>query len=320
MTENTTPDENEIESYQTEWVPEEPVVEGVFEPVEEKPVEEKIEVPPPYKSSKTYKRKVRPKKASPPLRFVFGDMWGVIFLIWVPVIICFFLPWHLLIPDTEIIGNLKYHQAIFGLVIALPPWIVLIVHLTRGRLLDGILDMFLWAIWECFIMILLCFLYPDVGSDVIWNGSGYWEEMRGWLATGEGIEGDPGQWLYVHAKHLIMLVIGALVFGLPALVMGVFQLNYMNYYVARCMLLSDNPLITLLAAWHFWSILRVAGYIILASTFFQAVLRLIFRTRWSGGAFAGGLVTGLLFMVADGIFKWLYAEHVRELIAMLTGL
>jgi hypothetical protein len=206
-----------------------------------------------------------------------------------------------------------------AVLIALPPFIVLTIHLAKGRLWDGIMDMFLWAIWECIVMILLCFLYPDRGADVIWHASDYWAEMRGWLATGEGIEGDPSRWYQVHLLHLGLLIIGAIIFGLPALILGVLQLNYMNYYVARCCLLSDNVLPTAFVAWHFWSIFRVAGYIMIAASFYYLVLRM-FRIRWRGTSFAGGLVFGLILVIADAFLKWQFAEQVRVILADYCGL
>ena len=148
MTDNDYPQENGFSPGTDEdipVIPEEPAAE-VFEPVPQEAESVKKVEPPVYKSSRSRGKTFRPKKPPEPLRFVFGDMWGVVFFIWLPVVVGFFLPWHQLVPDAAIIGNLKYHQAIFGLVLALPPWIVLIIHLSRGRLLDGILDMFLLSL------------------------------------------------------------------------------------------------------------------------------------------------------------------------------
>jgi hypothetical protein len=284
------------------------------------PVTETGEYTPPAYTGRTKVSERVERPLLPPLRFVFGEVWGIVFLIWLPILILFFFPWTIIGQNEAVVGSLKLHQLLFALVIALPPWIVLIVHLVRGRLWDGILDMFLWAIWESFIMLILCYLYPERASSVIWNASSYWDEMRHWIATGKGAEGDPSVWLLIHLKHLIMLIIGAIVFGLPALLMGVLQLNYMNYYVARCALLSDNPLLTVFTAWHFWSVIRVAGFIILASSFFHMILRLFFRVRWSGAAFGFGLFYGFLFIFFDGLLKWLYADTVRELLVHLTHL
>jgi len=251
--------------------------------------------------------------------FVFGEMWGAVFLAWLPVMVVFFLPWSTLFGDGRFLGSMTFGQLIAAVVIAVPPWVVLLTRLLKGRLWDGILEMFLWAIWECMAMIMLCYLYPDRAGAVIWHASDYWSDMSGWLRTGSGVEGTPAQWLPLHGTHLAMLIVGAFFGGLPALVMGVLQLNYMNYYVARCLLLSDEPLLTLPLAWHFWSVIRVAGYIVLASAMFQLFLRLVFRAPWRTKVFVNALLIGIILVLADALFKWLYAEDLRRVLSALCG-
>jgi len=166
----------------------------------------------------------------------------------------------------------------------------------------------------------MCYLYPGTAERMLWQSGSYWSEMSAWVATGIGAEGDPGQWLSIHLKNIILLFVGALVFGLPALVMGVLQLNYMNYYVARCLLMSDNVLITLPIAWHFWSIIRVIGYIVIASTLYQLNLRALFRAPARTASTWGGLIIGILLIVIDGLLKWQFADHVRLVLKVLCDL
>ena len=135
---------------------------------------------------------VRPAKTPGlPGRFVFADMSGVIAFVWLPVGLMFFLPFNRLFGNTLMIGDLQITHFIVGLGIAIIPWFVLLNHLRKGRLWDGIIDMFLWAIWECIAVITLCYLYPDQAEQVIYRASDYWKEMHGWLRTGEGNEADP---------------------------------------------------------------------------------------------------------------------------------
>lgn len=252
------------------------------------------------------------KELGEPMRLVFGDMTGVFILCWIPVIFAFFFPWSVFIRNVTVVGDLDSHQLALALTIGIFPWIVLVLHVWKGRLWDGILDMILWALWECLIMIALCYLYPDRAQEIIFRASDYWDEMSRWIASGKGAEGDIAQWGMIHAKHLGMLVIAGFLFGLPALIFGVLQLNYMNFYVAQLMSASDNPLLTLVVAWHFWSILRVVGYIILASTMFQIFMALIIRRPSRNYAIAGGFIWGILFVIADATCKYVYAENVRQ--------
>ncbi len=253
------------------------------------------------------------------MRLVYGDMAGVVFLCWIPILAAFFLPWSLFMPDVVLVGELTVlHLAVAGL-IAVFPWIVLILHLVRGRIWDGILDMLLWAIWECLIVITLCYLYPDRAQALFWNASTYWEDMREWLMTGQGTEGDPSKWLPIHLTHLGLIHVGAFILGLPALILGVFQLNFMNFYVANCLRASSDPFLTLPVAWHFWSIIRVIGFITIATAIFQMFLRLVFSvpSRWSTIWLAW--ISGIIFVVADALLKWQFAEKIRLMLNQLCS-
>ncbi|MCX6645804.1 MAG: hypothetical protein NTY09_05535 [bacterium] len=255
----------------------------------------------------------------PPMKMVFADMAGVVFLVWLPIMAAFLLPWSVWVDSTPIIRGLNKVHIIVALIISLPPWIVLMMHLKRGRLADGILDMFLWAIWESIIMISMCYLYPRESEKLIWHASLYWDTMRTWIATGSGPEGNPILYIPIHVQHLLAVSVGAILLGLPALMLGVFQLNYMNYYVAQCMLLSGNPLLVLPIAWHFWSVLRVMGFITIASSLFQWVLK-GFRAPANAKSILSGIVVGLILVIADLILKGVFAEQTRFLLKSLTGL
>lgn len=254
-----------------------------------------------------------------PMRLIFGDMAGVVFLVWFPIMAAFLIPWSNWIPLDPIVKDMNLVHVIVALIIALPPWIILMIHLKRGHLWDGILDMFLWAIWESIIMITLCYLYPGHAEKLIWHAPLYWDTMNHWISTGMGPEGDPSIFIPLHLEKLLFVIIGALLMGLPALMLGVLQLNFMNYYVAQCMALSDNALLTLPIAWHFWSVIRVMGFITISSSLFQMVLK-IFRAPVRAGTIWWGLAIGLILVVADIVLKALFAEEIRIVLRAITGL
>jgi hypothetical protein len=254
------------------------------------------------------------------MRLIYGDMAGVFFFCWVPVFVAFFFPWDLLFGTGKVISDMTYSQLAMASLIAIFPWVVLILHLWRGRLLDGILDMLLWTVWECMIMLTLCYLYPDRAQDVLYHASDYWAEMKGWLVTGNGPEADPSIWLLNHLKHLLLLIATGFFGGLIALIFGVLQLNYMNFYVSEVLAASYDPLLTLAVAWHFYSILRVIGFIILASTFFQMFMALVMRRPSRYSSLTWGMIIGLSLVIADGVCKWLFASNVQMTLKSLTNL
>jgi hypothetical protein len=257
-----------------------------------------------------------------PMRYAFADMSGVVFGVWIPVLLAFFLPWEEWGSYPKLFAGMDAGHVVVALIIAIPPWFALTKHLARGRLWDGILDMLLWAIWESLTMIALCYLYPDRAQHVIWNASNYWNDMRGWIASGSGTEADPARWLPLQGVHLIALVVAAFIFGLPALVMGTFLLNYMNFYVAQCMMASREPLLTMAVAWHFWSVIRVVGYIMIASAIYQLELLSLQakRARIILTAVVGALSVGFLLVILDALLKWQYTGVVRQALMRLTGL
>lgn len=259
------------------------------------------------------------KPLPPPLKLVFGEMAGVVFWVWLPIMIAFLVPWSYWVDFDPIVKGLNKIHLIVALIIAFPPWIVLLLHLKRGRLVDGILDMFLWAIWESIIMITMCYLYPRESEKLIWHASLYWDTMSHWIATGIGPEANPLVFIGLHLRNLLLVAVGGIVLGLPALMFGVFQLNYMNYYVAQCMALSDNALLTLPIAWHFYSVIRVMGFITIASSLFQWTLT-GFRAPARPRTIWTGIIVGLILVVADIILKGIYAGDIRILLKSLTGL
>jgi hypothetical protein len=292
--------------------PYEPIYAGEGEPL----VRPSYEPPPPAPT-----RKIRrlEKPLGEPMRLVFGDMSGAFFLVFIPVLFAFFFPWNLWLPNIAVAKGLTVRHLALACTIAIFPWIVLTLHLARGRLWDGILDMFLWAIWECGIMITLCYLYPHRAEAVLYNAAAYWDDMQSWLITGHGTEGTISAWFPIHLRHLVLIHIGAFLIGLPGLVLGVLQLNFMNYYVSRCMLAATDPLRTLPVAWHFWSVIRVLGFITIASAIYQVFLRLIFRVPARWGWIWGAWFSGMIFVVLDALLKWRFAETVRMMLRSLCN-
>jgi len=277
-------------------------------------------VSPPPRSKRVIRKKKVSLNNTQPMRFVFGDMAGAVFLVWLPVLIAFAVPWGNFFGDVTVYGTLKLTHLIVAGIIALPPWIVLMLHLFRGRLWDGILDMFLWAIWECAAVIILAFLYPEQTKQLIWQAGSYFEEMSGWLRTGTGSEADPSAWIWIHLKWLGLVVLGGFLLGLPALIMGVLLLNFMNYYVAQIMLTSESPLVVMMVAWHIWSIARVAGFIILASTMFQLLIGWVFKAPMRTAHVVWGLIVGFILVVADAVMKWQLVDNVRDIINHLANI
>jgi hypothetical protein len=103
----------------------------------------------------------------------------------------------------------------------------------------------------------------------------YRGEMLGWLSSGVGPEAQPRRTALAHLRELaVYLVAAAATANAGALVLGAFLLNYMNAYVARLLGAARRPWTVRLLAWNVWSLVRVAGYVLLGVACAGPLLRL----------------------------------------------
>jgi hypothetical protein len=102
--------------------------------------------------------------------------------------------------------------------------------------------------------------------------------MLEWLRSGRGFESRA---LATCARHLLevalYLVAAAVTGNLLALAMGTVLINTMNAYVARLLGAAREAWTVRLLAWNVWSVVRVAGYLMLGTA---ASAPLLARFGW----------------------------------------
>ena len=141
---------------------------------------------------------------------------------------------------------------------------VLYSLLTQGLRKRAIAAMLFWALCMGVVAVTASVQYPARGAESIFHGSAYVHEMFHWIKTGEGPEGNPALFVPVHLLHiLIFTLLSILTASLLSLLMGSVLMNYMSFYVASVILASHEKLLASLMAWHPWSIIRVASFVIL---------------------------------------------------------
>jgi hypothetical protein len=170
-------------------------------------------------------------------------------------------------------------------------------------------------------MTLICFYYPERGKEVVIKGHSYAEEMFRWIITGEGTEGNPAQFIPQHLMHLAILVIlSLLTMSSLSILFGTVLMNYMAYYVARLMLVTDSPLVTFIIGWHFWSLFRIVGFVILGVVFSEFLGHRIFKYRWNIVDVKNYLIAAGILLLMDIICKAFFAPPIGEMLKKMIGL
>lgn len=200
-----------------------------------------------------------------------------------------------------------------------PGYWALVVRLGRGERISALRAMGLWAGALIVFGTLMCAAFPERAEAIVINGAAYRDTMLHWVATGEGEESHPSQFIPLHALHLALYVpIALLTAGLGGMVMGSILTNYMDFFVASLALRSTRPLLAALLGWFPWSLLRVAGYVILGVLAAEPLLgRLRGRTVARGAERKRLLGIALALFVADVVVKSLLAPRWG---ALLSGL
>jgi hypothetical protein len=136
--------------------------------------------------------------------------------------------------------------------------------LTLERRKRAFVAMLFWALSLAIVVVTLSIQFPASAQTSIFHGTAYVEEMFHWIKTGEGAEGNPVQFVPVHLVHFVIFaLLSLLTASVLSLLMGALLMNYMSFYVASVIVASHGEWIATLMAWHPWSAIRVASFVIL---------------------------------------------------------
>lgn len=196
-------------------------------------------------------------------------------------------------------------------VLLLAPLTLYSAFLARVRLRDYFGAWRLATVWAVLLslgVITMVWWQPEIAEEAVLRGESYRQEMFHWIRTGEGAEGQPAQFLPIHAGHLAVFVsLSWISAGYLGLVLGTWLLGYMSYFVGSYAVAAQSPLIGPLIAWVPWSVLRVLAFVLLGCLFARPLL---VRRPWPFGprekrllalAVAGLLAdVGLKALMADG--------------------
>lgn len=177
-----------------------------------------------------------------------------------------------------------------------------------------------WALGSSFVALRAFRARPDEIDRRIARAEPYRREMAGWLRTGRGPESVPARTARAHAVELAIYLAAALATAnLVSMMMGAMLLNFMNAWVARLLGAARRRLTVRLLAWNVWSVVRVAGYVLLGAASAQPLARLAGRSgppeEVTRLAVAGAIAVG-----ADLLLKLALSRPARRRLAAAVDL
>jgi len=201
----------------------------------------------------------------------------------------------------------------------LPAWPLMMLELAAGHRARAVGAMLVWSAALAATVTALCLLWPARAAAVVWNGPAYATQMFHWIATGEGLESQPARFVPRHLVEAGLFVGLSLLTGsLASLLLGVVLLNFMAYYVAQVGLASGLAPLALAAAWHPWSLIRIASYVVLGVVLAEPLLR---KLSGRGPALVGArpwVVAALIGLGADLALKAALAPRWGLMLRDLT--
>jgi hypothetical protein len=220
-----------------------------------------------------------------------------------------------------VLGLFISNRFILPLLLTVPVYLLMISMLKHGERKKAVAYMLLWALILGLVMTFTCCLHPEKSEELIIHGSGYRDEMFNWIKTGIGKEGTPSKFIPEHLLHLgIFIVLSLATVSAASILFGTILMNYMAFYVAQLILRSDHKILVFIAGWHFWSLFRIAGFVILGVILTEPLLHRIFKYNWRLKDACPYLITAALLIILDMVCKAIFAPSVGEYVKKLVNL
>ncbi len=203
---------------------------------------------------------------------------------------------------------------------ALPAYPFLYQSLARGRTNRALGEMLAWAATLGVASTVLACLDPATAGRLFIHGDAYRREMFFWVLSGVGAESRPDR--FVPAQSLHAVAFGGLSIATASLLsmpMGAALMNYMGCYVGSLAALSRHPVLTAIAGWVPWAVIRIASFValgvVLAGPLASRLLQFRFRLRDHFRV----LVLALAGLLADVVLKAALAPPWHRLLRALVG-
>lgn len=215
------------------------------------------------------------------------------------------------------IGN----KIILVLLLGVPAYLLMIGILKTGSRKKAVLYMLLWAAILGIVMTFVCYIAPEKSEEIIIRGTEYRDEMFSWIKTGIGKEGTPSQFIPEHLLHLsIFIVLSIASISAVSILFGAVLMNYMAFYVAQLMLNTNQEIPVFIVGWHFWSLFRIAGFVILGVVLSEPLLSKVFKYEWHWRDIKYYLLAAAILIILDISCKAIFAPGIGTLMQKLVNI
>jgi len=202
---------------------------------------------------------------------------------------------------------------------ALYPFYINLISGHRRR--QAVVLALLWALFLSQAMIVMTAAFPKRAEALTIKGPSYAAEMTDWIRTGDGKESTPREFFPEQARDFAVFCgLAVLTAGLGALFLGCVLMNYMNYYVAALVASSAHPVYTTFLAWPPYAVIRVVGYVVVATALTETFLGVATRYRAKWSEVAKYAAVGFALVASDVIIKILLAPAWGRILKWATGL
>lgn len=196
----------------------------------------------------------------------------------------------------------------------------MVLALRRGELRLAVARMLIWALTMAVVATLGSYRRPAQTGALILRGEAYRAEMFAWLATGQGAESNPSEFIPQQIGHAALFSTLALATGgVGAMPMGAVLMNYMGHYVGTLTAAGRRPAVTMILAWHPWAVIRVISFVVIGVVLAAPLLSRLGRFQVDSGAARTLLSCAGAGLVADIVLKTLLAPAWQRLLLRVVG-
>ena len=196
----------------------------------------------------------------------------------------------------------------------------MVAALRRGDLDLAVARMLLWALTMGVVATIVSYERPEQTGALFVRSEPYRAEMFGWVATGQGAESTPSQFIPQQIGHATLFSALAIVTGAAAAMpMGAVLMNYMGHYVGTLAASSRRPALTLILGWHPWAVIRVASFVVIGVVLSAPLLARFggFRVDWQRSRSL--LMWACAGLIVDIVLKTLLAPAWQRLLLRVVG-
>jgi hypothetical protein len=196
----------------------------------------------------------------------------------------------------------------------------MVLALRRGDLRLAVARMLIWAMTMGAVATLGSYRWPAQTGALFLRGDAYRAEMFTWVATGQGAESSPAQFIPQQIGHAALFSGLALATGgVAAMPMGAVLMNYMGHYVGTLAGAGRHPALTMVLAWHPWAVIRVISFVVIGVVLSVPLLSRLGRFQVDLGSARTLLSFAGAGLIADIVLKTLLAPAWQRLLLRVVG-